>query len=168
MAKVATPTTRPPESIAATTPAIAEVVRECAEMANYAIVESRVVLFDLAEVSPVLLFPSSAGVIARYYLPVWVDEDIYELELRARASFTAPGNTVRINVFDGMTLVATGATLSQATPEGTVIWQPGARTGRRQYTIQFERILGTDPVTFVFAKCMAAVQLATNIANHDP
>lgn len=168
MARVAALSIRPPESIAATTPAIAEVAAEVMAMANYALVTSRQIVFDLEELVP-SAFGGAGSNILIYYVPVWLDEDIRSYELVARADVTTPGDAVRLRITNGVVAHDTND-MTSVLDLGTATWLRTdwavVTSGQAQHQaleIHMLRSLGTGAATLRNVKLWAVTLAPANI-----
>jgi hypothetical protein len=156
MSRTATNPLLPPESLTAGVVAAAETAQDFLEGANYALVASRQVLFDLSELAPGYAVPDLGDPdVEVYFLPAWVDEDIYELEFTAWGEVDVstvspfPDNVFTVTINDGTTDHTT-AGLSPANPSRTVTWtNPHASTSglaqKQLFRITLHKVQGEDP-----------------------
>ena len=166
MARTATLTGRPPETIAPMSTAVAEVAAEALEMANYAVITSRQVIFHFGELLPGLAFGFSGTTNDVYYLPAWIDEDVYELEFIAVCDVPV-ANDCRVEIDDG-----TGARqttlIDSGTPSGSVDWvnvyAPISGQGQvRFFTISVHKTTVNHPTYLRSVQLRAKSRLASTL-----
>lgn len=146
MARNANPSTRPPESLAAGSTALGEVVAEVLEMANYAVTHARQVLFSISHTALGLQLAPPA--LTEYLIPCWVDEDVLSYEFTVRSSIPA-GNAILASFTDD---AGTDTFTLDDTHETMTITRTNPLTatsgqGRATlFSISFAQSAGSDPV----------------------